>query len=480
MMKRISVLQRVWIISIVALILVLGFNAIQSHRAIAELVDNEQRTSTTKSMLRAIKDVFSSVQDAELGLRGFLITGKADHLRPYFTSLENIQEHISQLRSFDSELPEQRERIDELEDAILERLDQMTEHINQHSKNSELDWLSSSNMLASHESLASIRDLIAKMEEAEYQLLEVQSRQAQRSRKTVMQTIVVANGMGLLLIVFIAVLLYRGIGRQQMEAQHLEAMVEQRTRELQLYSDELKRSNRELQDFAFVASHDLQEPLRKIRAFGDRLKSRYGEQLGEGSDYIQRMQNAAVRMSNLIDDLLTFSRVTTRAKPFVDVNLDEVLEEVLDNLSIRIEETGAVIEKDSLPVVKGDAPQIKQLLQNILSNALKFMPADVIPQIHIRCEQTDSHYCLRIEDNGIGFDNQYMEKIFTPFQRLHGKDEYQGTGIGLAICRRIVERHGGEICAESEPGAGATFIVKMPFNPPSPVITESSSYDNQA
>lgn len=473
MMKRISVLQRVWIVSIVALILLLGINAIQSYSAIEELVDNEQRTSTTKSMLRAIKDVFSSVQDAELGLRGFLITGKADHLRPYFTSLENIQEHISRLRSFKTELPEQRTRIDELEDAILERLDQMTEHINQYSKNSELDWLSDSNMLASHESLSNIRDLITTMEEAEYQLLEVQSRQARKSRKTVMQTIVIANGMGLLLIVFIAVLLYRGIGRQQMEAIHLEAMVEQRTRELQLYSEELKRSNRELQDFAFVASHDLQEPLRKIRAFGDRLKSRYGEQLGDGADYIVRMQKAAVRMSNLIDDLLSFSRVTTRAKPFVDVNLDEILEEVLDNLSVRIEETGAVIDKDSLPQVKADPSQIKQLLQNIISNALKFMPPQVTPHIRIRCEQTDSHYCLQITDNGIGFDEQYLEKIFTPFQRLHGKDEYQGTGIGLAICRRIVERHGGQISARSEPDAGATFILDMPLIPPSQVVTES-------
>ncbi len=475
MTKRISVLQRAWILSIVALILLLGFNAIQSHRAIEQLVDNEQRTSTTKSMLRAIKDVFSSVQDAELGLRGYLITGKADHLRPYFTSLEHIKEHISQLRSTESELPEQTARIDELEAAILERLEQMTGHINQHSENTELDWLSSSNMLASHESLTRIRDLITKMEEAEYQLLEVQSQRARQSRETVMQTIVVANGLGLGLIAFIAVLLYRGIGRQQMEANHLEAMVEQRTRELQLYSDELKRSNRELQDFAFVASHDLQEPLRKIRTFGDRLKSRYADQLGDGTDYLERMQNAALRMSNLIDDLLTFSRVSIRAKPFVEVNLNEALDEVLDTLSMRIEETGAVIEKDPLPRVKADLSQIRQLLQNLLSNALKFTPPDTTPLIHIYCEQDEHHYRLMIQDNGIGFDPQYLEKIFTPFQRLHGKDEYSGNGIGLAICRRIVERHGGQIRAESQPGMGATFILDMPFNPPLHMTTENLS-----
>lgn len=472
MKQRISVLHRVWIVSIVALILLLGINAVQSYRAIEKLVDNEQRASTTKSMLRAIKDVFSSVQDAELGLRGFLITGKADHLRPYFTSLENIQEHISQLRSFKSELSDQEQHVDELEEAILERLEQMTDHINLRSENGELDWLSSSNMFASHESLTRIRSLIMQMEESEYQLLDTQSREARRSRKTVMQTIIVANGMGILLLVFVAVLLYRGISRQQLQATHLEAVVEERTRELQRYSDELKRSNRELQDFAFVASHDLQEPLRKIRAFGDRLRSRYGDQINDGVDYIERMQNAAMRMSKLIDDLLTFSRVTTRAKPFVEVNLNDALDEVLDNLSVRVEETGAVIEKETLPVVKADLSQMKQLLQNILGNALKFVPAERTPEIQIRCVQEGQRYRLIIQDNGIGFYEQYLEKIFTPFQRLHGRHEYEGTGIGLAICRRIVERHGGVINATSEPGKGTTFELDLPLKAPQQVAAE--------
>ena len=466
MKNRISVLHRVWIISILALILLLGINVVQSYRAIDKLVDNEQRASTTKSMLRAIKDVFSSVQDAELGLRGFLITGKADHLRPYFTSLENIQEHIAQLRSFNSELPQQKQHIDELEEAILERLDQMTDHINLRSENGDLDWLSSSNMFASHESLTSIRTLIMKMEESEYQLLDRQSSEARRSRKTVMQTIIVANGLGMVLLVFIAILLYRGISRQQQQATHLEAMVEERTRELQRYSDELKRSNRELQDFAFVASHDLQEPLRKIRAFGDRLRSRYGDTIGDGVDYIERMQNAAIRMSKLIDDLLTFSRVSTRAKPFVEVDLNEVVEEVLDNLSVRLEETGAVVDIEKLPVVKADLSQMKQLLQNILGNALKFVSPERTPEIIIRCEQKGRRYCLFIQDNGIGFQEQYLDKIFTPFQRLHGRHEYEGTGIGLAICRRIVERHGGFITASSEPGMGTTFKLDLPLNAP--------------
>ena len=215
-----------------------------------------------------------------------------------------------------------------------------------------------------------------------------------------------------------------------------------------------------------MASHDLQEPLRKIRTFGDRLKSRYGDQIGDGADYIQRMQNAALRMSKLIDDLLTFSRVSTRAKPFLKVDLNLVLAEVLDNLAVPIEETRAVIEKDTLPVVNADPSQMKQLLQNIIGNALKFVPTDRAPHIRIRYEQQEQRYRLAIEDNGIGFDDQYLDKIFTPFQRLHGRHEYEGTGIGLAICRRIVERHGGEITARSEPGVGTTFELELPFNPP--------------
>lgn len=238
------------------------------------------------------------------------------------------------------------------------------------------------------------------------------------------------------------------------------------------HAQKLERSNRELQDFAYVASHDLQEPLRKIEAFGDRLATRFGENLpDDGRMFLERMQNAAGRMRRLINDLLDYSRVTTKAKPFTRVALDEVLTGVLSDLQIRIEETGAVIKSEPLPAVEADATQMRQLLQNVLANALKFRKADVKPEIVITCSVDERarpgnnvpHLRMEIRDNGIGFDNKYKEQIFTIFQRLHGRLEYEGTGVGLATVRKIVERHGGTIDADGQPGIGATFIIDLPM-----------------
>jgi PAS domain S-box-containing protein len=252
---------------------------------------------------------------------------------------------------------------------------------------------------------------------------------------------------------------------------------------------ELARSNAELEQFAFVASHDLQEPLRKIQAFGDRLKTKCEEvKLEQGRDYLDRMQSAAARMQTLINDLLTFSRVIRRTQPFEPVNLDAVTREVLSDLEVRIEKNGAQVEVGELPTVEGDAMQIRQLLQNLIGNALKFHQRDGKPVVKIQARvvvqpsgrgstaiftrqsadggqvSLGEEFCeLSVQDNGIGFDEKYLEKIFAVFSRLHGRHEYEGTGIGLAVCQRIVDRHGGTITAQSKPGQGATFVVRLPL-----------------
>lgn len=248
---------------------------------------------------------------------------------------------------------------------------------------------------------------------------------------------------------------------------------ERHAEQMREHTRKLERSNRELQDFAYVASHDLQEPLRKIEAFGDRLVTRYGKDLpDDGRMFLDRMQNAAGRMRRLINDLLDYSRVTTKAKPFTRVELGEVLTGVLSDLQIRIEESGAVIKSEPLPVIDADATQMRQLIQNVLANALKFRKPDVRPEISITCSTDDAarlggraaHVRIEIRDNGIGFDNKYKEQIFTIFQRLHGRLEYEGTGVGLATVRKIVERHGGSIDADGQPGIGATFIIELPMH----------------
>ena len=224
----------------------------------------------------------------------------------------------------------------------------------------------------------------------------------------------------------------------------------------------LEQSNRELEDFAYVASHDLQEPLRKIQAFGDLLRKKHAEALpDQARDYIERMQSAANRMQVLINDLLSFSRVTTKAQPFVHVDLRQTAAEIVHDLETRLHDTGGRVELGPLPVIEADPLQMRQLLQNLIANALKFHRPGVPPVVDVRGEVTGSVCRLTIADNGIGFEEKYADRIFTLFERLHARTSYEGTGIGLAICRKIAERHGGEIRAHGRLGEGATFIVTL-------------------
>lgn len=238
---------------------------------------------------------------------------------------------------------------------------------------------------------------------------------------------------------------------------------QQTQQELQSTLQELERSNQELQEFAFVASHDLQEPLRKIQAFSERLGSRATDLDEEGRDYLQRMTSAAARMQALIIDLLNYSRVNSRGQPLQRLDLNHLLGEVLVDMETVLEQTQAQVEASPLPAVLGDASQLRQVLQNLLSNALKFQAPGNPPLIRLTVEQQDnSGWTLCIADNGIGFEEKYLDRIFNPFQRLHGREAYAGTGIGLAIVKKIVERHGARISASSQVGLGSVFRIRFP------------------
>ena len=230
-------------------------------------------------------------------------------------------------------------------------------------------------------------------------------------------------------------------------------------------TSELERSNQALQDFASVASHDLQEPLRKIQSFGGRLKVKHADALGtDGQDYLNRMLSAE-RMQSLIQDLLAYSRVTTKARPFVSLSLEEIVQGVLSDLEARLLQTGGVVQVDPLPCLEADPLQMRQLFQNLIGNALKFMKPGEPPVVQITLHPTENtgRLKLTISDNGIGFDPQYAERIFAVFERLHGRNEYEGTGIGLAICRKIMDRHNGTITATSPPEGGAVFTLELPL-----------------
>ena len=266
--------------------------------------------------------------------------------------------------------------------------------------------------------------------------------------------------------------------RYRQLASDLESHVQARTYELTQANQDLKRSNDNLQQFAYIASHDLQEPLRKIQSFSSLIEKHYSTQLGEeGINYLVRMRTAGERMSTLIRDLLAFSRISTRQQNFGPVSLMAIFTDVLTTLEWQIEKRQAQIEVDDLPIINGDESQLGQLFHNLLSNAIKFTPADRVPRIvvssdyrkrdelpaEVRPTSEADRYCqISIHDEGIGFDIKYLDRIFQVFQRLHGKNEFVGTGVGLAICQRVMENHGGGITADSKPGQGATFCVYFP------------------
>jgi PAS domain S-box-containing protein len=249
---------------------------------------------------------------------------------------------------------------------------------------------------------------------------------------------------------------------------------------LRQFTVQLERSNRELQDFAYVASHDLQEPLRKITVFGERLKEANAGKFGPDSlDYIDRMQKATGRMQTLINDLLSFSRVTTKAQPFAPVKLAEVAAGVVEDLEGRIELVKGRVELGNLPVIDAEPLQMRQLLQNLIGNALKFRRPEAPPVVKVEAqlvpdpEAPDKRLCrLTVSDNCIGFDEKYVDRIFNVFQRLHTRNEYEGTGMGLAIVRKIALYHGGDITAKSKPGEGSTFIVTIPAIHAKPAETD--------
>jgi len=233
---------------------------------------------------------------------------------------------------------------------------------------------------------------------------------------------------------------------------------------LKMKLEELRRSNEELEQFAYVSSHDLQEPLRMISSYLQLLQRRYEGNLDEKADkYIHFAVDGAFRMQNLINDLLEFSRVTTRGREPEHMDSEFILNQVLSNLEIYIKENKATVSHDTLPEVVADSTQLVQVFQNLIINGIKFHSKEA-PQICISAEKKASEWIFSVQDNGIGIDPQYSEKIFEVFKRLHNKEAYPGTGIGLAVCKKIVERHGGRIWVESELGKGATFYFTLPIN----------------
>lgn len=470
-----------WIIISIIVVGIIGINLSIALGTVNQLSSVQTSLDKTSNIIMRLESLHLSVVVAESGQRGYLLTEYEEYLNPYHTELKSLDEKIKLVRDIESDISGQKELVEELLILVDEKISELTSSVDLALREREKSAIRQVMTNRGRDLYREIRKNIKLLVDKEYahrRTLYSELKNIQRDAKVNFGVSAITSGLLVIGMFLMARINLRISTRYQegLEEQNEQLLekVALRTQELTVYSEELSRSNRELEDFAFVASHDLQEPLRKIQAFSDRLTTIYKDKLDErGVDYIKRMTTAAFRMSTLINDLLEFSRITTRGKDFVEVELDEVLEEVLGDLEIAIKESNAQINVAPLPKVCADPSQIYQLFLNVLSNGLKFRKVDQAPLINVLVEQKDIYDELQhidvpsciitIKDNGIGFEQTYADKIFSPFQRLHGRTAYKGTGIGLAICRRIVERHGGTIVAYSAPDEGATFIVTLPI-----------------
>jgi signal transduction histidine kinase len=472
--------QSIWVMALVAAVSFFSIIAILAYRSIAIITENNASINNTLQTINLIKDLHRALVAAESSQRGYLLTSDAEYLEPYLQTLGVVDELLHKLNESSIELPAQKPRFQTLYAHVRDKIRHMQRIVTLTDRDKIVTALRQVKTDEGIELMRAISALITEMEHEEFALLGKNKAIAAKNREFTIITLLLANGIGLILSIGVFSLWYRNaskialLNNELAKANlELEEKVNARTLVLLQYSEELQRSNRELEEFAFVASHDLQEPLRKIRAFGDRLQQKFSAELGEsGADYVARMQAASGRMSVLIDDLLSFSRVTTKQRPFESVDLNKVMREVMNDLDYAIDESEAQLHIDPLPTLDADASQIAQVFMNLISNSLKFHAPNTRPIITVTCEinvasplaNDDQLWCcLRFADQGIGFETQYAERVFSLFQRLHGRDEYSGTGIGLALCRKIIERHGGTISAQSSLDEGALFIIYLPM-----------------
>lgn len=459
-------------------LVIIGVNAYLGFTTINDLSTRHRSITNTGNVIVEIKELHQSLLAAELGELIFLLVEDDTEITQYQAVLADLELHLTSVGQIRTEIPGQAEDIRALLDMIKQRIAQLRAGLELSIADKNERAVNKITTKKGVENQKKIAELFEKIEAREFSmqghLYSSMLKNEEKSRNLFIVFLVISS----LLVVGVFTILKITLRREaayreklQRRADELEDKVRQRTQEITVYSEELARSNQELEDFAFVASHDLQEPLRKICTFSDRMINKYSQQLDEkGADYLSRLNSAATRMSVLIHDLLEFSRIRTRGKPFADIDLGEIVSLILDDLEVVIEDSHATVTVESLPIVKADSSQMTQLFINLLSNAIKFRKPDVAPVVKvayavIQKEKLDSlldFHEIRIEDNGIGFDVDYKDKIFVPFQRLHARDEYKGTGIGLAVCKRIVERHGGAISVESEVGKGSTFIIHIP------------------
>ena len=471
-----------WTLVFIIVIGVITINVSLAIKTIDELSKTQKGLTNTGEVILSLDKLHILVLSAETGQRGYLLTENEAYLAPYEEAISLVMNQIKEVKKLRSDMVGLKSKQTELLSLVEQKLIELSFTVELALDNNEKGALKAVMTGRGKNFYNEIKMHFDQLQNAEIQHRNHLYKKLELIEQEARFTFSISAITSFLLLFGLWVLVRVNSKTEQQYRKSLEQQnirlaeeVQERTKELTLYSEELSRSNRELEDFAFVASHDLQEPLRKIRAFGDRLMTNFASEIDPtGQDYLKRMYNAAERMSNLISDLLEYSRINTRGKDFVKVSLDQVVNDVISDLEVAIEESAATINTKPLPEINGDMSQLNQLFLNLLSNAIKFRKSDTSPCINISYEKDMVYdaaskseamwYEIIIEDNGIGFSQEFEDKIFIPFQRLHARSQYKGTGIGLAVCRRIVERHGGVISVKSEENKGSTFTIRIPHN----------------
>ena len=424
------------------------------------------RIQHTYKVMGALQNVLSLVKDVETGSRGYIITNDTAFLEPYRIGLQELPKQISQLRTLNDENKIQKQNQLLLEKLIQDKLAVTKARIG-------IKIGDNKNLAVSKESkrqMDLLRRQVTMMTSLEQTLMDMRNRQAERSFRNTLLII-----FALSLLTFLALVIsYRLLEQELIRRQQNEDQLRNYEAKLKGQIRQLEASNEELERFAFVASHDLQEPLRKIQSFANLITDRYGNLFDADSMmFMDKISNSAERMSKLIKDLLNFSRISNHQEKFRSVQLSGIIQRILDDQELRIKGLNVRVEVSSLPVIQAVSSQMDHLFNNLISNALKFIRPDIQPLLRIQAKLIDGNTYdglipeqryveITVEDNGIGFDEKYTDHIFKVFQRLHGKSAFEGTGIGLAICKRVVVYHHGYITAHSQPNAGTTFVVVLP------------------
>jgi signal transduction histidine kinase len=436
------------------------------------------RTLATDRFILSLDELLSTMQDAETGQRGYLLTGSDVYLTPYIRAKGELTQRFSEMATLASRARIEPVRLNELKAAVDTKMRELEITVSLYESGGRAAAMAEIRTNRGEQAMARIRRLIGQLKSEQAQAYERRYAQQVTTQRylTAALGVVVALSIVLLILKLHFNALYAR-ERDQTEAairrlnEELELRVQERTVELEARTLEseaqavkLERSNADLAQFASIASHDLQEPLRMVVSYMGMLSRKYSGVLDETArTYIQYATTGAARMQTLVSDLLSYSHAGTQAITKQVTPAEKVCQRAVENLRLVIQENSAVVRFRDLPQVEVDEVKMTQVVQNLLGNAIKFRKPDVPPEITISAERRASDWLFSVSDNGIGFDSKYSDRIFQVFQRLHSVGRYPGNGIGLSICRRIVEHHGGNLWAESQPGVGSTFYFTLPF-----------------